>query len=249
VMSRFLIRVGQGPGGLDFFIAVAMEHPAVDVVGVATDMSGAVDLVAREKPDVMVLDLDAVADSSDAVRRLRTASPETRVMMVSGRDNPETAAVALAAGADSFMERTLRPELLVEQVAALVDGAIRSAAAHLTPTDQSGARRARRLATGVTRLTGQEQLVDPVNLLVSELVGNAVRHTDSDIEVVIHVLAELLRVEVRDGSAVPPAQRTPDPTDVSGRGLALVDAVASRWGVDPLPQGKSVWFELALSSS
>ncbi|HEV8296782.1 MAG TPA: ATP-binding protein [Acidimicrobiales bacterium] len=82
-------------------------------------------------------------------------------------------------------------------------------------------------------------------LLVSEVVTNAVRHGARPIAMRVIWIDGALRVEVRDGSARLPARKaTPDAN--GGFGLVLVDALAHRWGADPAPGGKIVWFELDL---
>lgn len=53
-----------------------------------------------------------------------------------------------------------------------------------------------------------------------------------------------MRVEIADGSDEPPVVQQPDPWASGGRGLMLVEALADRWGYEPLPHGKVVWFEL-----
>jgi anti-sigma regulatory factor (Ser/Thr protein kinase) len=94
---------------------------------------------------------------------------------------------------------------------------------------------------------GTDAVHDAV-VLVSELVSNAVRHGAAPIA--LHVLAQagVLRVEVHDaGVGVPAPTRPPAlESDIGGRGLLLVAAMASRWGVKPItpPPGKATWFEL-----
>jgi two-component sensor histidine kinase len=95
-------------------------------------------------------------------------------------------------------------------------------------------------------------LSSAVALLVGELAANAVRHgrvpgRDFALRLTVDELDGLARVEVIDASETPPprvaAQATPD--DESGRGLVLVDALATRWGSHPRhPLGKIVWAEL-----
>ncbi|MDF6018709.1 ATP-binding protein [Streptomyces sp. JH34] len=82
-------------------------------------------------------------------------------------------------------------------------------------------------------------------LLVSELVGNAVRHTGARI-FGLRMLRRRgwVRVEVRDPSRGLPCLMPVRETDVSGRGLFLVDKLSDRWGVDLLPRGKTTWFEM-----
>ncbi|WP_326699939.1 ATP-binding protein [Streptomyces sp. NBC_01754] len=85
-------------------------------------------------------------------------------------------------------------------------------------------------------------------LLVSELVGNAVRHTGARV-FGLRMLRRRgwVRVEVRDPSRGLPCLMPVRETDVSGRGLFLVDKLSDRWGVDLLPRGKTTWFEMRTS--
>ena len=93
-------------------------------------------------------------------------------------------------------------------------------------------------------LGGQsERLLDRAELLVSEIATNCVTHARSEFEVAVHRGA-VIRVEVRDLDRRMPALGSPSPDDTSGRGLLMVEAVASAWGVTPGEDGKSVWFEL-----
>ncbi|MEV0007785.1 ATP-binding protein [Streptomyces sp. NPDC047973] len=82
-------------------------------------------------------------------------------------------------------------------------------------------------------------------LLVSELVGNAVRHTGARV-FGLRMLRRRgwIRVEVRDPSRGLPCLMPVRELDVSGRGLFLVDKLSDRWGVDLLPRGKTTWFEM-----
>lgn len=84
-------------------------------------------------------------------------------------------------------------------------------------------------------------------ILCSELVTNAVRHAGTMIDLTISLREEQLRVSVRDGFARPARLRTPAATDDSGRGLLIVDTVASAWGNLPIPDGKLVWAALSLT--
>lgn len=81
-------------------------------------------------------------------------------------------------------------------------------------------------------------------LLVSELVANAVEHASPPIAVTVDWDGCRVRVEVSDSSSDVPVHRQPAPADAEGRGIWLVDHIASAWGVDRTPEGKTVWFEL-----
>ncbi|MET9578981.1 ATP-binding protein [Streptomyces massasporeus] len=85
-------------------------------------------------------------------------------------------------------------------------------------------------------------------LLVSELVGNAVRHTGARVfGLRLHRRRGWIRVEVRDPSRGLPCLMPVQEMDISGRGLFLVDKLADRWGVDLLPRGKTTWFEMRVA--
>lgn len=89
---------------------------------------------------------------------------------------------------------------------------------------------------------------DVAELLTSELVTNALIHTDHGAVVTATVVPENLRVEVRDfvsGLAGPPEPHVPPADDgTHGRGLVLVQELADSWGVEDHGVGKVVWFEL-----
>jgi anti-sigma regulatory factor (Ser/Thr protein kinase) len=90
------------------------------------------------------------------------------------------------------------------------------------------------------------ELRDTVVLLTSEVVTNAALHTGADFEVEITTLdGGDVRVWVTDLSPEQLPQVRPAPVDATGgRGLHVVDALASAWGVDYQPHGKIVWFEV-----
>jgi serine/threonine-protein kinase RsbW len=96
-------------------------------------------------------------------------------------------------------------------------------------------------------LAGLDLAVDDVVLCVSELVTNAVRHSTPH-EGIFHldilVDRDKLRVECHDSGGKNPTLRTPSDADEGGRGLLLVQALTSRWGVGLRPAGKCVWFEI-----
>ena len=84
---------------------------------------------------------------------------------------------------------------------------------------------------------------DRLELVVSELAANAVHHAGTPFEVRL-TIGSTVRLEVCDGSPVPPVVRDVDVHDVSGRGLLIVDRFADRWGHEEGAAGKTVWAEL-----
>jgi anti-sigma regulatory factor (Ser/Thr protein kinase) len=89
-----------------------------------------------------------------------------------------------------------------------------------------------------------ESLRDDALLLTSELVTNAVLHAQTGVSLSVATSDETVRVEVSDGAPVVPEPRVAEVDELGGRGLALVEAIASDWGVRLAPPGKTVWFEL-----
>jgi anti-sigma regulatory factor (Ser/Thr protein kinase) len=92
-------------------------------------------------------------------------------------------------------------------------------------------------------------VVETVELLTSELVTNAIVHARSSPELVVRLTHERVRVEVHDFSSAVPVRRDIDPYETSGRGLAIVDELARDWGVEHVPRGKRVWFEVPVTGA
>ncbi|MGW5851907.1 SpoIIE family protein phosphatase [Streptomyces sp. NPDC055254] len=105
--------------------------------------------------------------------------------------------------------------------------------------------RARRFARRALSRWGLEELSDSLELLVSEVVTNAVRYAERPVTLRL-LRTDVLRCEVGDDSPQLPRQRRARETDEGGRGLFLVNRMARRWGATRLSSGKVVWFELAL---
>lgn len=115
------------------------------------------------------------------------------------------------------------------------------------PGDARAVRRARRfVAEHCAALGLTPERCDDAVLLTSELVTNAVLHGRSDVCLELLDSHGVVRVSVGDENSRRPAAVAQDAAALDGRGLALVDAVAQRWGVEDRPLGKAVWFELAL---
>lgn len=104
---------------------------------------------------------------------------------------------------------------------------------------------ARRALRELLRQWGRPGRSEIAELLTSELVTNALVHTDDDAVLTATVGPRALRVEVRDFVGRLPRPRAPEPGEsTDGRGLVLVESLADAWGVQAHGVGKSVWFEL-----
>ncbi|MCM1944228.1 MULTISPECIES: SpoIIE family protein phosphatase [Streptomyces] len=130
-------------------------------------------------------------------------------------------------------------------LAARFDGIAPSDVAYwfLEPEDAAPGR-ARRLARRALARWDLEELTDSVELLISEVVTNAVRYAERPVTLRL-LKTDVLRCEVGDDSPQLPRQRRARETDEGGRGLFLVNRLARRWGATRLSGGKVVWFELA----
>ena len=122
------------------------------------------------------------------------------------------------------------------------------------PATPPSVKLARSWVSKVLEEIGREDLVDAAQLGVSELVTNALIHSQPPLSVRVRGTVDHPRIEVVDSSPVPPqrAPNAPEPEDVDdfnvttfGRGLDLVAMMSSRWGSDLAHDGrsKSVWFE------
>ncbi|WP_107452047.1 ATP-binding protein [Streptomyces sp. NRRL F-5650] len=107
---------------------------------------------------------------------------------------------------------------------------------------------ARRAVRELLRHWGGPGQSEVAELLTSELVTNALVHTDEGAVLTATVGPRALRVEVQDfaGRGRPPRPRAPQEGSTNGRGLFLVESLADDWGVRPCGAGKSVWFELGV---
>jgi anti-sigma regulatory factor (Ser/Thr protein kinase) len=108
---------------------------------------------------------------------------------------------------------------------------------------------ARRFVIDMMRDSDTVADIDTASLLVTEIVTNAVLHALTPMSLSVEVGADVVRIEVRDGSELPPRMRDFSPIAATGRGLRLLEGLAVRWGVRPEPSGgKVVWFEVGASS-
>lgn len=114
------------------------------------------------------------------------------------------------------------------------------------PDDESSPARCRSFVRAALEAWGQGGSVDDALILVSELSSNVVVHagTPMTLNVAYDSDRGLVRIEVGDGSSTIPSVQDRGRLSTSGRGLRLVDALASTWGVRPFAGGKVVWFEL-----
>jgi anti-anti-sigma regulatory factor len=105
-------------------------------------------------------------------------------------------------------------------------------------------RLARELAAEACASWGLAGSTSPAEIVATELVTNAVRHAGTTIDLRLTLRDQQLRVSVQDRAGAPARMRTPGESDDHGRGLLIVDSVATRWGNVLVPGGKVVWASL-----
>jgi anti-sigma regulatory factor (Ser/Thr protein kinase)/anti-anti-sigma regulatory factor len=227
-------------------LAVLLRQEAgdgVDVLAVSGPVAEAdarvlVDAVtaARERRRRgIVLDLLGVTTveprAVDALRGLATHSgwPTVTVRLCSAPAEVEDAL------ADVAVDPTRRDAL-----AALED---RSPQCRVVPIEHSprGPGQARRVVADCADRLGLAEVGDDLVLLASEMVTNAVRHGSPPVMLGVASNDDTVVVAVGDGSGQAPMPRTADADAEGGRGMALVDLLASDHGVWSEPPGKTVW--------
>jgi len=114
--------------------------------------------------------------------------------------------------------------------------------AHFDPSVEQAVA-ARRFASRVVADAGFTHAVHDVALATGELATNAAEHARTPFDVTV-LLDGCVRIEVTDGSTDLPVLSDVDGDSERGRGMALVELVSCRWGVDRTPTGKRVWAEI-----
>ena len=104
---------------------------------------------------------------------------------------------------------------------------------------------ARQFASRVVADAGLNHAVHDVALATGELAANAAEHAGTPFDVLV-LVGGCIRIEVADGSDDLPVKPDIDEYAERGRGIALVELVSYRWGVDRTADGKRVWAEISL---
>jgi CheY-like chemotaxis protein len=218
--------------------AALRRHRELVVVGEVDATADAFESARRLQPDVVVLDTSVPELAGRQVlSRLREDVPHAKVVVFSG------VAPEHSDDVDGYVQKDEQIEYLIDLLETLGRAAGPLAALRL-PCALESARCGRDFARDTLTRWHVDELVGDAVLIVSELVSNAVVHARCPCELRLLLGDAAVRIEVDDSGV-----GTPDPLPASstrpfGRGLNLIDAMTSAWGVEPRTGGKVVWAEL-----
>ena len=216
------------------------------VVGEASDGVQALEVVQREQPDVVVLDI-GLPDlaGQEVLSGLRARSPQSKVVIFSGTQPADVGEIAR--NVEGYALKDTELDYLVELLETLGREPAGQTAMHL-PALITSATTARAFTRETLAGWHVTDVVDDTLLVVTELVNNAVTHAQSECHLRLSVNATAVRVEVIDRSTETPEPLAPSSTRDHGRGLHLVDALTAAWGVERVDESsKMVWAELRRS--
>lgn len=195
------------------------------------------------QPDALVVDLEKL-DVTDPLAlsvfaaAFRRAADWPAVPVVLCAPPPETAAWLAETTACRVVPVRRDCAEATALAGAVADPRLR---ARLEPV-AGACRRARELVTDACTRWNIPELAGPASLVLSELVGNVVRHAGTPMQVTLTLRRPYLRVAVMDGSPADARAVTDrDPRAEGGRGLMLVRELTQRWGSSPAGSGKVVW--------
>ncbi len=219
-------------------------HGDLDVAG-AAKMRSAMLKTLSEHPLAAIVDLDD----------LRVVSELALLVFPALMRNHENIPILLHCDPKTDTGRVVRAALRTgmpvydhetDALAALARGRSSSkrAHAHLRP-DESAPIVARQLVAKLCQAWDHAELCPIAELLISELVTNAIRHAGTDIEVTAAIGEHFLHLHVRDRTKQLPVL-SGSPQAHHGRGLKLIDRLSNGWGTTLAPYGKTVWVTLRL---
>ncbi|SCG50280.1 ATP-binding protein [Micromonospora halophytica] len=200
------------------------------------------DRCLTSQPDALVVDLDGV-EVADRLALSVFAATARRAA-----DWPSVPVVLCAPPADAAAWLARSTACRVVPVRPSCAEATELAGASASPRLRvrlepvaTACRKARELVAEACGRWNVPELAGPASLVLSELVGNVVRHAHTPMQVTLTLRRPYLQVSVADGSPTAARASCPELRAEGGRGLVLVREVAQRWGSSPLGDGKVVW--------
>jgi len=212
-------------------------------LGVLDQATWPVTTVTLDAGDRLVLYTDGLIERRDADLDHGVAALLSAVRAVApGRSAGQACDDLLAALGDGLTDDVA---LLVCDYAGPAEG--RAAAAITLPADLRAIGDARDFALATLTRWGLGPLSDTITLLASEMVTNAMVHTEGPATLELRRDGNTVRLRVSDADTRPPQLREgpePDLESDGGRGMVLVEALSTSWGVEPSGSGKTVWADV-----
>jgi len=195
----------------------------------------------------LVLYTDGLVETrtSDLGTQIKTLESELRTVFATTSSLEQAADRVLAALLPGSGEPADDVTLLLARTPA---APLASAQMTLRPEPQQVAA-GRRFTRDTLTVWQHTDLADTACLLVSEILTNAVHHARQMIGLRLHHTAREVIAEITDDNTQLPQRTLPAPIDESGRGLTLVEALASTWGARQSSTGKTVWFTLTIDTA
>jgi anti-sigma regulatory factor (Ser/Thr protein kinase) len=244
-----LVHIDPDP---DFRLLVRLAldpEPDLVLVGEAGDLDTGLDVVLALRPDLLLVE-PHTGSRADVARlaALHGAAPDTRMIVLTSLPMGELDWPLQITGTRGQLSKRIRPTLLAGELRQLldvldvVDGAIDESRTDLD-ADLVSPRVAREFVSQTLARWRCSDATAIIDLLVSEIVANAVLHARTSAELSVQLLPDRVRVAVTDLEPTQPKRRPDDPLTSTGRGIALIEKLSLAWGIDRTPEGKRVWFE------
>jgi serine phosphatase RsbU (regulator of sigma subunit)/anti-sigma regulatory factor (Ser/Thr protein kinase) len=218
-------------------------------LGINPDAYYKINTITLDPGTLFVLYTDGLAEAE--ARDSMAEQTEETISAELARDEGaelETLGDRLIGGAISGTGRADDAALLLVRYEGQGEGTERSVRSlEINRRDLQGVKRTRAFLREWLSVWELGPMTEPLELLASEVVTNALVHGDSDVDIHVRRYPERIRVEVRDSDpkpALPVGFPSADDESEGGRGLIIVSAMASAWGNSPSGRGKTVWFEM-----
>lgn len=211
-----------------------------EVVGEAGDGAEAIELTRSLQPDIVVLDL-GLPDLAghEVLSGVRRASPRTKVVIFSGNDLDQEWLRDVA----GYVVKDADVEYLMDLLDT-VGRAPDTAATLELPHSPASAKAAREFVARKVHEWRIDDILDDALLVASELAANAVTHAGSAARLRLCLTDTSFRIDVIDKGTGTPEPQPASWSEEHGRGLHLVDALTTAWGLEVVSEGKMVWAEL-----